>query len=701
MDRRINGKGIVNMQIIKENMETNKALLTGYIQDISVEMPHLNTRPAVLILPGGAYHFCSDREAEPVALAYVQQGFNAFVLRYTVGIRGNMDHVFERALEDAQEALRHLRSNAVKYHIDAKQIAVVGFSTGGTLAAALGSLSEEKPNALVLGYPCFDVDFNAAIGVKVPDIMEAVDDGMPPVFLFASQGDKLVPAEGSLHLAVKLAKAKIPYELHVYAVGNHGMSLGNEVVWGTKGNVDPKAAQWLSASVDFLRNVWSGKELCQEQNAGMDYGIEMRLEQIMADVRSAALFEKFLPGLREKVGGQPMVTSLSVRKLAQYAKGLISEQALEQLNLELQKLNETKNTKREKQTAVYPGKKWLDTNGKRIQAHGGAIYYENDTYYWYGENKEKTDGKNGIWTWGIRAYSSKDLYNWQDEGLIILPETENPKSNLHPEKHVDRPHILKCDATGKYVCWIKLSGEEACFVILTADKFLGPYQVVKENYYPMGQKVGDFDLIKDQKEGKAYLFFDSDHSGISGMELSEDYLEVTREVSKQYTGLHAPFCREGVTVFQRNGKKYLLTSGMTGYIPNKSDCAKADSWTEKFESIGNPHVNDKSNASFNSQISQVFKVPGKKDLYIALADRWVPEYIMDAKRTDLIERGIAAHYEPDKYKLTEDEKKELMNSPMMESANTSISDYVWLPLKFEGDKVLIEWKEKWKAEDYE
>ena len=68
--------------------------------------------------------------------------------------------------------------------------------------------------------------------------------------------------------------------------------------------------------------------------------------------------------------------------------------------------------------AFYPGQVWLDTEGKRIQAHGGSVIYIDDTYYWYGENKEKTDGKNGIWHWGVRCYSSKDLYNWKDEGLL-------------------------------------------------------------------------------------------------------------------------------------------------------------------------------------------------------------------------------------------------------------------------------------------
>ena len=67
--------------------------------------------------------------------------------------------------------------------------------------------------------------------------------------------------------------------------------------------------------------------------------------------------------------------------------------------------------------------------------------YLDGVYYWYGENKEKTDGKNGIWHWGVRCYSSNDLYNWQDLGLIIPPDTEDETSPLHPTAMMDRPHM--------------------------------------------------------------------------------------------------------------------------------------------------------------------------------------------------------------------------------------------------------------------
>lgn len=272
---------------------------------------------------------------------------------------------------------------------------------------------------------------------------------------------------------------------------------------------------------------------------------------------------------------------------------------------------------------------------------------------------------------------------------------------MYPEHHVDRPHILKCEATKKYVCWIKQSGEEACFLIMQADAFTGPYTVAVENYRPFGMKVGDFDIVKDTAAGKAYLYMDGDHAGIFGMELSEDLLKAEKVVTRQYENLYAPFCREAPAVFEHEGRKYMLTSGMSGYIPNKSDAAVSDSFAEPFVGIGNPHVADDTNSSFNSQISQVFKVPGKKNLYIAIADRWGPGYPIDAVRADIIERAIASHSEPEKYQVTPQERQEFMSSPMLEGANTSIADYVWLPLTFDGGKIQICWYNEWKLEDFE
>ena len=77
-------------------------------------------------------------------------------------------------------------------------------------------------------------------------------------------------------------------------------------------------------------------------------------------------------------------------------------------------------------TSIRPGQVWLDTNVNRIQAHGGSIMAIGDTFYWYGENKEKTRPDNGIWHWGVRCYTSKDLYNWEDRALSFHPSPTIP-----------------------------------------------------------------------------------------------------------------------------------------------------------------------------------------------------------------------------------------------------------------------------------
>jgi hypothetical protein len=95
--------------------------------------------------------------------------------------------------------------------------------------------------------------------------------------------------------------------------------------------------------------------------------------------------------------------------------------------------------------SIFPGRPLFDTQGRRVQAHGGSLFFEETTgtYYFYGENKEFTKPGNGIWTWGVRAYASKDLYNWEDCGLIVEPVTDDAGSSLNPyTAMLDRPHIL-------------------------------------------------------------------------------------------------------------------------------------------------------------------------------------------------------------------------------------------------------------------
>ena len=174
---------------------------------------------------------------------------------------------------------------------------------------------------------------------------------------------------------------------------------------------------------------------------------------------------------------------------------------------------------------------------------------------------------------------------------------------------------------------------------------------------------------------------------------------MTGYYSTHFPRKHPPYVREATAHFLRDGKHYLVTSGTTGYLPNPSEVAVADSWHGPYSVLGNPHVNDSSDTSFHSQISSVFKVPGKKDLYIACADRWLPE-AMDMEYHDY-ERMFNAIFEPEKYSYDFSKAKRPVE-------NTSIADYVWLPLTFtEPDeahpygKVEIHWRDEWSLDDFE
>ncbi|MBP2058256.1 hypothetical protein J2Z60_001433 [Lactobacillus colini] len=342
-------------------------------------------------------------------------------------------------------------------------------------------------------------------------------------------------------------------------------------------------------------------------------------------------------------------------------------------------------------TEFHPGKVWLDTDGNRIQAHGGSVMYLNGKYYWCGENKEKTDGKNGIWHWGIRCYSSTDLYNWKSEGIIIPPDVKDEKSPLNPKASMDRPHIIYNKKTKKFVCWLKVmqSESEQSMTILTADNILGPYTIVKKWYKPLQMNSGDFDLVVGS-DGKAYIYFERCHTETICADLTEDYCGVTGYYSTHFPYGHPPYVREATAHFQRDGKHYLITSGTTGYLPNPSMAAVADTWHGPYEVLGNPHVGDKSNTSFHSQISSIFKVQNKKDLYIACADRWLPE-AMD-KKYEIYEEMFNAIYENREFDFSK-----MGDQPVQ---NTSIADYVWLPIEFDGKNVKIHWKDEWNLDDF-
>ncbi len=242
------------------NLTNEGVTLTTYLLDSSPEMAHIGKRGSVLICTGGAYKFCSDREAEPIAMHFLGMGYNAFILRYSL----NENSIFPKPLEDADEAMAFIIENAEDWNVDTEKIAVCGFSAGGHLAAALGTMGKVRPAAMILAYPCISEDICNEIEClynrnQLPVIDKQVDDKTPPAFIFAAVDDGCVPVGNSLSMAKALNERNIPFEMHIYSKGNHGFSTGDYVTCNDR--FDSKLSDWIPKCKEWLYELFFAKTI--------------------------------------------------------------------------------------------------------------------------------------------------------------------------------------------------------------------------------------------------------------------------------------------------------------------------------------------------------------------------------------------------------------------------------------------------------
>ena len=256
-----------------------KATLKIYVPDISNEIPSVKKRKGVLICPGGGYEFVSDREAEPIALAYIAQGFNAFVLTYEVAPA--VKH--PQPLLDVSRAMCMIRENAEKWNTEKDKIAVCGFSAGGHLAASLGVFWKDKylqemlcipegmnkPDALILCYPVITSQIGKAhrgsfynlLGENLEEsayssmsLEKYVSSDTPPAFMWHTFNDDTVPVENSLLFAQSMKNNNIPFELHIFPEGQHGLSLCDARTGNEDTFINRHAGKWFDLSVEWLKN---------------------------------------------------------------------------------------------------------------------------------------------------------------------------------------------------------------------------------------------------------------------------------------------------------------------------------------------------------------------------------------------------------------------------------------------------------------
>jgi len=265
-----------------------EATLDGCILDCELTFGQEKRRPAILVCPGGGYLYCSPREGEPVAMSYAARGFHAFVLKYSVGRQA----AGFAPLKEVSWAIGYIREHAAEWNIDPEKIVVCGFSAGGHLALSSGLLGENKPNAMILGYPaasCPNIpggDFMLKLlegredvtdeDAAKYDLVSHITKDAPPVFIAATAEDMLT-SFGALPVAKKYSDLGMQYELHIFQYGPHGYSLANEVAAdGSSQVLEPAFAQWHELSVQWLHKTF-GQPVHVDKSTS-------RMAQLMADL---------------------------------------------------------------------------------------------------------------------------------------------------------------------------------------------------------------------------------------------------------------------------------------------------------------------------------------------------------------------------------------------------------------------------------
>lgn len=228
--------------------EARNVTLTVYLQEVDGEFG-FTKRPGMLVLPGGGYAMCSDREADPVAMAYLRAGYQTFVLRYSVG-----EHkAWPNPLEDYEQAMELIQSRAEQWHLDASRISAVGFSAGGHLCACAATIAKHKPAAAILVYPAILKDICDMCQPGMPQPNEHVTGETCPCFVAACRDDRVVDIKNALMMELALADKGIAFESHIYSYGGHGFSTAED--WLITNSVSSRVPNWVDDSIGWLQEL--------------------------------------------------------------------------------------------------------------------------------------------------------------------------------------------------------------------------------------------------------------------------------------------------------------------------------------------------------------------------------------------------------------------------------------------------------------
>lgn len=257
-----------------ERQGSAEGYLTVYMRSQSNEIAK-KLRPSIVVAPGGGYGFRSDREAEPVALKFVDAGYAAFVLDYTIKTR------FPVPLVEACMAVAYVRENAERLGLDGN-VAAIGFSAGGHLVGMLATMFDAKevkdvlgtrarlsrPDAVILSYPVVTmgepthggtrdiITGGSAELVERLSVEKRVSKDSVPAFIWHTAADDCVPVEHSLMLAAAYRKNNVPFALHIFEKGWHGLSLMSEETCDMtdKDKAIASVGAWVALALDWLKD---------------------------------------------------------------------------------------------------------------------------------------------------------------------------------------------------------------------------------------------------------------------------------------------------------------------------------------------------------------------------------------------------------------------------------------------------------------
>lgn len=253
------------------------ALLISYLHEEGGDANH-PLRPAVIVCPGGGYEILCEREGEPVALRFLAAGMNAFVLKYSLAEQAAN---YAPAIE-AGRAVAYVRRNAEQLHVDPDRIFILGFSAGGHVAgsagilwecpevrSAVGAIGEEsRPNGMILCYPVVSgEDFGHAGSIlrccgkwdATPEersrysLEKHVSSKSSPAFIWHCWDDPAVSVRNSLVLAQALEAKGVSCEMHLFAHGDHGISLGDRDTCGLDTDF-PAVMSWADSAVRWIKS---------------------------------------------------------------------------------------------------------------------------------------------------------------------------------------------------------------------------------------------------------------------------------------------------------------------------------------------------------------------------------------------------------------------------------------------------------------